>query len=79
MNSNTNNQDKYRIIYNTLSNGISDIEKEVQINTWYIKNSEKELVNKIKELEEKINSKNKIVIGVNIAILIMTILLFLIK
>ena len=79
MNSNTNNQDKYRIIYNTLSNGISDIEKEVQINTWYIKNTEKELVNKIKELEEKINSKNKIATGVNIAILIMTILLFLIK
>jgi len=79
MNSNTNNQDKYRIIYNTLSNGISDIEKEVQINTWYIKNSEKELVNKIKELEEKINSKNKIATGINIAILIMTILLFLIK
>ncbi|MBQ8998936.1 MAG: hypothetical protein IJ086_09665 [Clostridium sp.] len=79
MNSNTSNQDKYRIIYNTLSNGISDIEKEVQINTWYIKNSEKELVNKIKELEEKINSKNKIATGINIAILIMTILLFLVK
>ena len=79
MNLNTNGQDKYRIIYNTLSNGISDIEKEVQINTWYIKNTEKELVNKIKELEEKINSKNKIATGINIAILIMTILLFLIK
>jgi len=79
MKSNTNNQDKYRIIYNTLSNGISDIEKEVQINTWYIKNTEKELVNKIKELEEKINSKNKIATGINIAILIMTILLFLTK
>lgn len=79
MNSNTNNQDKYSIIYNTLSNGISDIEKEVQINTWYIKNSEKELVNKIKELEEKIESKNKMITGVNIAILIMTMLLFLAK
>ncbi len=79
MNLNTNGQDKYRIIYNTLSNGISDIEKEVQINTWYIKNSEKELVNKIKELELKIDSKNKITTRVNIAILIMTILLFLVK
>ena len=29
MNLNTNDQDKYKIIYNTLSNGISDIEKEV--------------------------------------------------
>ena len=73
------NEEESKMVYNKLSNVISDLEKQLQSTKIEIKDSEKKLENKITKLEEEIKSKNKIIIGINIAILVMSILLFLRK
>lgn len=73
------NEEESKIIYNKLANGIDALEKQLQSTKREIKDNEKKLENKIIELEGEIESKNKIIIITNIAILVITILLFFIK
>ncbi|MRN24741.1 hypothetical protein EAI30_08950 [Romboutsia ilealis] len=73
------NEEECKVIYNKLSNGIDELQKQLQLTKREVKDNDKKLENKIIELEEEIQSKNKIIIITNISILVMTILLFFIK
>ena len=64
------NQEENKNTYNKISNMVSSLEKQVQLTKKYINDSNDKLESQILKLEEEIKSKNKIIIGMCIALLI---------
>lgn len=68
------NQEENKNTYNKISNMVSSLEKQVQLTKKYINDSNDKLESQILKLEEEIKSKNKIIIGMCIAILLISLI-----
>lgn len=65
------NEEESEIVHNKLLNAVSRLEKEIPFIKNNIKDGQKKLENKIIELEEEIKLKNKVIIGINIAMILL--------
>ena len=63
------NQEENKDIYNNILNMVSKLDRQVEINKRYIKNSNDRFENQLLKLEAEIKLKNKIIIGMCVAIL----------